>query len=366
MYRLLLRNPNNRAVSPEDYKNNSYFAPSSMKRASKRVKDLVKNNILNIIGSPKTFFISGTEKDTIGEDELEDYAIVGTDVRNAFSTTQFNLDTEYNGITIEFTKAGTKKYHELTRQVAATEASKIYFYIGGEKQTSLEIEESTNDFLSFYSSGYDKNVAQNFALQILMSSTGVDVEIVSYGLASATLESRGVVTSASIFVSLLLLLLILFPVFFKQLGLVADLSVVLGVVFAIFFLEALPVVAMSIAGAVGCIFGLGLLGAVHAMYLNKMKKEFMYLHRLPLSAKTAYKKYWLKVLDICSITFIGGLVLAVWNIPFVSTLGVCLAVFSFVSVFEGLVIFKDFVTWYVTINNKDYKKVNFKKGDINE
>ena len=42
MYRLLLRNPNNRAVSPEDYKNNSYFAPSSMKRASKRVKDLVK------------------------------------------------------------------------------------------------------------------------------------------------------------------------------------------------------------------------------------------------------------------------------------------------------------------------------------
>lgn len=323
-------------------------------------------NILNIIGDSKSFFISGTEADTIEESELASYDIIGTDVKSAQFTTQYNLDEEYNGITIFFTKSGAEKYHELTRQVSATESSKVFFYIDGQKQTSLSVEESTDDYLSFYSKGYTKDIAQNFALQIIMASTGVNIEISSYGTTTATVGNSALVSSLCILLVLLVAMLVLFPVFFGELGLVADLSILIGAVVSIFLLQSLPMVTMSIAGIVGAIFGFGIMGICHAMYLQKMKNEFYYLKRLPLSAKTAFKKSWLKILDICSITFIGGVVLGIWNIPFVSTFGIGLAVLAFVTLFMSVVVFKDFITWYININSKNYKKVKFTKGEENE
>ena len=326
-------------------------------------------NILNIIGDPKTFYISGTEAETIEESDLASYDIVGTDILDAYTTVQYNLDEEYNGITIMFNKSGAEKFHELSKQVSAKENEddrKVFFYIGGEKQTSLKIEESDNDYLSFYSSGYTKSVAQNFALQILMSSTGVNVEISSYGKTTPTLGMSGIITGLCILLTLLIAILILFPVFFGDLGFVADLSILTGAVASIFLLQALPIVTMSVSGIIGAIFGLAIMGICHAIYLFKMKSEFYYLKRIPLSAKTAFKKSWLKILDICVITFIGGLSLALWNIPFVSTFGVGLAVLAFISLFNSVVILKDFVTWYININSKNYKRLKFKKGDSNE
>jgi len=326
-------------------------------------------NILSIIGEPKSFFISATEADTLEEADLASYDIKGTDIKNAYSSTQYNIDDEYNSITIEFNKSGADKYHELTRQVYAKEEAnrKIFFYIGGAKQTSLPVQSVSSDSsLSFYSTSYSKELAQNFALQILMSSTGVNVELSSYGTTSATIGMPAFVSALCILLVLFIAILVVLPILFGDLGFVADLSIAFGAVASIFLLQALPIVTMSLTGILGAIFGLGIMGVCHFLYLNKMKSEFYYLKRLPLSAKTAFKKSWLKILDICLIPIISGISLGFWNIPFVSSFGIAIAVVAFVSLFNSVVILKDFVTWYITINNKNYKRVKFTKEAGNE
>ena len=327
-------------------------------------------NVLAIIGNPQDFYISGENKTTIKETELESYAIKGTDIKNAYATTQVYMDKESNGITIEFTKSGAEKYHELTKQVSATEDSKIYFYIGGQSQNSgLEIEgESDDDFLSFYFDGKSVSFddAKTFALQILMSSTGVNLEIVSNSLITPTL-GQNVLTLIMVGLMIAIVsIIILFPLFFGDLGLVADLSLLVGVALNVFLLQALPLTTSSVAGIIGSMIGIGLLVVAHAKYLLKMKKEFASLKKLQLSARTAFKKTWLKNLDLCAIPFIGGVALAVFNIPFVSTFGVSLAIGSFVALFNTIVVFKDFVTWYVYINPKNYKRIKFTKEAGNE
>ncbi len=47
MFRLLVRNEYNRAVAKSDYKNNDYFAASSVRRGEKRVRDIVKSITIN-------------------------------------------------------------------------------------------------------------------------------------------------------------------------------------------------------------------------------------------------------------------------------------------------------------------------------
>lgn len=328
------------------------------------------SNILSIIGEPQSFYISGTGQDSITEEELASYDILGTDIKNAYASTQVNMDKEYNGITIEFTEAGAKKYNELTKQVGAKESENtIYFYIGGQKQTQLdEIKESKEDKLSFYfnANSVSFESAQTFALQILMASTGVDLDLVSNNKTTPTLGQNALLYTIIALAVILVLVLIILPFIYGDLGFVADISILFGMVFNIFILQALPLTTSSIAGVVGSFVGMGILVLCHIMYLNKMKAEFYALKKLQLSARTGFKKSWLKILDVCVLAFIGSACLGFWNIPYVSTFGISLAVGAFVALFNTVVLFKDFITWYVCINTKKYKRVKFIKGESNE
>ena len=330
------------------------------------------SSVLSILGDSKTFFIAEKNSQTITEDDLKaegQVYISGIDIKNAYATTYvFNTQTQ-NGITIEFTKGGVEKYHELTKQVGASTDKTMYFYIGGEQQTSLpNVTESKEDTLSFYFDGDNVSYesAKVFALQILMSSTGVNLETISNNVTSPTLGNNTALYTAIAIGVMLLAVLVILPIIYGELGLVADLSVLIGGVLNIFALQALPFTTSSIAGAVGSIFGMAILVLCHVLYLNKMKSEFYSLKRLQLSAKTGFKKSWLKNLDICAISFIGGVALGLWNIPFISTFGISLAIGAFIALFNTVILFKDFITWYVWINNKNYKRVRFTKEEGNE
>ncbi len=333
-------------------------------------------NVLSIIGDSKTFFISELDQESITEEELQQYDIVGTQIRKAYATTQANLNKTINGITIEFTESGHKLYEQLTKKVSAKSSEsdrKITFYLGGQKQVSLDgITETTENKLSFYyeDDGSENAVtyetAQAFALQILMSSTGVNLKMISNNQTTATLGKNTLMYCLIVVAILLLATLVVLPVIFGDLGLVADLSIVIGAVLNIFILQALPFTTSSIAGIVGSMIGMGVLVACHVIYLFNMKSEFKSLKKLQLSARTGFKKSWLCALDISALTFIAGVVLGLFNLPVVATFGIGLAVGAFVALFNTVVIFKDFITWYVYINPKNYKRVKFTKEVGNE
>ena len=168
------------------------------------------------------------------------------------------------------------------------------------------------------------------------------------------------------FAFVLLISMIILPIVYGELGLVADLSVLFGGVFNIFLLQALPFTTGSVGTIFGALLGMGILVITHIIYLNKIKSEFYYLHKLQLAARTGFKKSWLINLDICTMIFLAAVSLTFWNIPYVSTFAIGLAVSVFVALFNVIVLFKDFVTWYVTINTKNYKKVKFTKGESYE
>ena len=378
VYEITTENVSNKEVNEtieqiRDILNAQGFVGSKVYRQGDFIKAEIESksnsaNILNIIGDSITFYISsiGKEQDTITESELNSYDLVGTDVKNAYSTTTVNMDKEYHGITIEFTVDGTEKLQELTKQVSATENSYVYFYFDGNKSTSLEVSETKNGVLSFYSEGYTEDTAQEYALQILMASTGVSLKTISNSTSTATLGQNVLLYSMLALAVVILLALVVLPIMFGDFGLVADMSILFGVVFNIFLLQALPLTTGSIATMFGSMLGIGIMILCHIIYLNKIKSEFKYLNKLQLSVKTGFKKSWLLNLDICTIVFLGALSLVFWNIPFVSTFAIGLAIGAFVALFNTIVLLKDFVTWYVYINTKNYKRVKFTKGGNNE
>ena len=356
--------------------NKQGFVGSKVYREGNYIKAEVESksnssSILSIVGNSKSFYISETNKsDTqttpFTKEDLKEYDLVETDIVDAYSTTTLNLNKEYNGVTIQFTEEGTKKLKDLTKKVSATSDKKVYFYIDGIQSTSLEVQETNNGVLSFYSENYSSEDAQNYALQILMASTGVKLKTISNNVTTATLGNNVLLLTMIAVAIVLLIAMILLPFLFGELGLVADMSIMFGGVFSIFLLQALPFTTGSIATIFGALLGMGILTICHVIYLNKIKSEFYYLNKMQLAARTGFKKSWLIVLDICAMVFLGAVSLTFWNIPYVSTFAIGLAVTSFVALFNTIVLLKDFITWYVTINTKNYKKVKFVKGENNE
>jgi len=327
--------------------------------------------ILSIIGSSKTFFITALNKEdgevTVEDLSAEDYYIDGTDVEYAKTNKNFQYNTEINGITIRFNAEGKEKLKQLTKQISVSSDKNLYFYIDGQKSTELPVEEVNNTgVLSFYSPSYSEEDAQNYALQILMASTGVKLKTISNSTTTATLGNYVVINSLIAIAIVLLAVLILFPIIFGDFGFLADMSVIISVVFGIFLLQALPFTTSSVASIFGMALGLVLVVVCHTIYLSKIKSEFKYLGKLKLSVKTGFKKSWLKNLDICVIAFLASLSLVFWNIPYLSTFAISLSIMAFVSLFTTVVVLKDFVTWYININPKNYKRVKFTKGEINE
>lgn len=323
------------------------------------------SNILAIIGTSRTFFISTKDQETITEEELNSFDIVGTDINNAFSTTQVQLDEEYNGVTIEFNQDGKDKLKDMKESLNGN--GNVYFYIDGTKSTSLEIDGSqSDDNISFYFSNATSESAKEYALNILMASTGVSLKTISNATTTPLLGSNVVKLTMIACAIILIAIFLVLPIMFGQFGIVADLSILIGVVFNIFILQALPLTTSSIAGIIGTTISIGLMAICHVIYLKKIKSEFKVLNRLQLAVRTGFKKSWLANLDICVITFLSAISLAFWKIPFVSTFGISLAIGTFFALFNTVIIFKDFVTWYVWINPKDYKKVKFTKGEQHE
>lgn len=347
------------------------FIGSKVYRQGNYIKAEVESSstsstILAIIGDSKTFYISATDKETITEKELGDNDIIGTDIVKAYSTKQYNLNKEYNGVTIKFNADGTKKLKELTKKAAATESSSVYFYIDGQKSTSLKVEESNDDFLSFYSEGYSQDTAKEYALQILMSSTGVSLDIVSNNISTAVMGNNLATFLIILSIIFVIACLIALPLIYGRFGILACLSILFAFVLNIFFLQALPFTTTSTGTVLGMWLGMALLIVCHILFLNKIKSEFKVLHKVPLAVKTGYKKSWLNILDLCVLTIIGALTLSLWKIPFVSTFAIGLSISSIIALFNSIYLFKEFITWYINIDYKNYKKLKLTKGEKNE
>lgn len=143
--------------------------------------------IRNLLSNQHTFFISEQDSNTLTQNELGVYDIVGSDILDVdvISTTQLNQT--YYGIEITFTENGFAKYSELVKQLSTTESSTIHFYIDGNKQTSLEVSEAEENNLKFYFSTTSKETIINFASTILQSSLNA-MEISNYVITSVTNE----------------------------------------------------------------------------------------------------------------------------------------------------------------------------------
>ena len=313
--------------------------------------------VLGLIGEPAK--LEFKKEDSATAEAL----LTGKDIKSA----EYSYDSQNNqhGVRLTFTSEGATKFHELTSELAPSQAP-LYIYIGGQKFSEPTVQSVIADGVTFISGGNMTNQkeAEAYATKILSGTYSVDLTLSEKNVIEATLGENALTLSIIAGVIGLVLIFVFMYLIYKNLGLLANLSLLIYVVIYMFFLSVLPFVQLTLPGIAGIILGLGMAVDGNIVVFERIKDEFKSGKKIPASFKAGFKRATITVLDSNITTIIASLVLAWLGTGSIRSFAYTLLISIVISMFTTLVVTRGLINWALPFNSTNYKKYGLKKGEV--
>ncbi len=292
--------------------------------------------------------------------------------KDAFSTASYKGETVSGGVSyysfdIKFTDKGIEA---LKTAVTTAEASDKEFTmninLGGETLYSETVDSTfieenlSKNTLSLYTQS--ESMARQQALQIKTGGLAQEYEISASKTNSPLLGVNASKLTAWAVIAAVILLIVLLPIFYKGLGLVADYTITFTVLLELLVLISLKNAVVNVGGIVG-ILAIILLTTVEMIAIfETIKKEFAKGKTVKFAVNTAYKSHWMKIVDTnvilgviaLSLVFLGKTVLK----SFAATFGIGIIISTIMTAFISQMFIKIFLGM-----TKKAKFYNLKKGE---
>ena len=315
--------------------------------------------ILSLIGS-------GEFKIKVSSSSSAETKISGKNVTAAFAMQD---PSTYNwGTYIGFDETGAEALSSITAS-AGSSTVYLYFYRGDSENYFFSLSVSsqiTNDFLFISSStgSMTKEDAIDLAIQVSTGSfetvLSIDGNVYKISPSSGEESLLGITIAGAVAV---LFILIIFGVVYRELGLMSILSILLFVGSALFFMQAIPVITLSVASLGAVLVGIILISSLHVILLEKIKSEYQLGKKLKTSIKTGYKKSIAIISEICGILAIISTVMYFICQGAMKSFSMIMIVCSVLSIIITL-FFTYHLNWsYSIFNPSNAKRVNFTREE---
>jgi len=307
--------------------------------------------ILNLIGEPASLEIKKVNS------EEADAIITGKHIKNVAAGQQ---NGEY-GVSVQFTDEGALLFKDLTSELSSSGGT-LYMFIGGEYYSQATVNETISTGSTFISGGMSTyEDAQEYATKIMSGTFDVELTLHSNEYVSATLGKDALKWAIIGGVIGLFLIFIIMYVRYRDFGLIADFSLIIYAILMLFFLQAIPFVQLTLAGIAGIILSLGMAVDANIVIFERMRDEYGMGKKIPTAVQNGFKKGLVTILDSNITTLIACLVLYIFGTGTIQSFAITLALGILLSMFTALVLTKIFCKWYLNLNSKNPKKLNFKR-----
>ena len=220
--------------------------------------------------------------------------------------------SEYKwGINFVFSDSGKDKIKTMTEAGTGT----LYVYVGEDEDPYTRVSydaKITNNSIFVY--GSTDNQADNdiSALTLLIAKQTVGLELIDKIVEIAPTLGENATTYMLIAVGVMLVLFVLAAfLLFGEFGYIIMLSLGLFVALMLFFMQAVPVFVLSLAGVVGAVLGLVIFFVSNLIIFNKIKQGYAEGKKIPLAVKTGFKDSTLTIVDINVLAIIAAVVMIV-------------------------------------------------------
>ena len=316
-------------------------------------------DLFEIIGEPVSLYLSLNENFDVSN-PTGTY-LSSKDISNAYVS--LGQDNSTYGVAVEFKSSASETFSEFSSQAASS--TTVYAYVGEESAISL----SSTNFIdssrtAFISGGVITNSSTAAEYYVRMTSGSYaanlslsEITVVSASMGQDALMFSSIAIGVAVFVIMLVMLLR-----FRELGLLADVSLVVFSILFAFFLMAVPFVQMSLAGIAGVLISLALAAAGNILVFERIRSEYASGRKIPLSVKNGFKKSLWPVLDIHIVTLIASILLYILGTTAIKSFAMVLLIGTILAAFCTQVVTRFLVKWYLPLNSTNAKRLNLKRS----
>lgn len=309
--------------------------------------------ILNLIGEPAELEIKKENN------EDAEAILTGKHIKNV-AAGRHPTTGEY-GVSIDFNDEGAILFKDLTAELSANQGT-LYMFIGGELYSQATVKETITQASTFISGGMNSlQEAQEYATKIMSGTFDVKLTLHSNEYVSATLGKDALLWAIIGGIIGLALIFVIMYVVYRDFGLIANLSLIIYAILMLFFLQAIPFVQLTLSGIAGIILSLGMAVDANIIIFERMKDEYKLGKKIPTCVEAGFKKGLITILDSNITTLIACLVLYIFGSGTIKSFAITLAIGILISMFTALVLTRIFCKWYLHLNSKNPKKLNFKR-----
>lgn len=312
--------------------------------------------IFDLIGTPASLEF---KKENSADAEA---VLTGQNVVNAFASYQSTSSGAYEyGVVIEFDSEGSQKFYELTNEQTG---DNIYIFINGELFSQPSVSSAISGGSTFISGSMDsQEAAEDFALQILSGTFSVNLTLLENTVVSATLGDSALMYGL-IAGGIALVFIFAFMIWrYRMMGAMATLALCFYVILMLFFLQAIPLVQLTLAGIAGIILSIGMAIDGNIIIFERIKEEYASGKRIEPSIRAGFKKAFSAIMDSNITTIVVALVLALLGTGSIQGFAITLLIGVVLSMFSSLVITRSLLNMYYPLNSTNAKKYSLKRED---
>lgn len=318
------------------------------------------------IESVLTSIGAGELKIRTSSDASADVVISGSNVVSAYATQYQTSSYEYQwGAFILFDDEGKEALANATNSASSSSSVTLYMFRGDNESSFFQLqisEKVTAGYMFISSSSMTEAYASSLALELHAGSLPLVVN--TFGEVS-TFKTQNSVMLGVIIASgaLLLAVIVLLVVRYRELGLLALVSLVLFAGLSLFLMQAIDYFELSITGLAGLVLSLILFTFAHIYIFENIKKEYAIGRKISTSVKNGFNKSNLLVVDASVIFVVLGLLVFLIGGGALKAFGISLFVCSILSLVISLVITRTLAFSYLAFNKTNNKRLNLTREE---
>ena len=212
-------------------------------------------------------------------------------------------------VILNFTNEGVSRFSEATQKVLNSSDTKLYIYLGDEVISSPTVNSVINSS-SAQITGFDTYDAADAVASVIESGRlPIEYEVSESRSISARLGENAINKSLIAGGIGLLIIFALMIVFYRGLGVAADIALYIYTLAYIFVLAIVPNIQLTLPGIAGIILSIGMAVDANIVIFERIKQEYALGKTYLSSVQAGFKRAVITVIDSNVTTILSAIVL---------------------------------------------------------
>ena len=213
-------------------------------------------------------------------------------------------------VILRFTSEGVSRFHAATTTVYNNSSdNKLYIYLGDTLISSPTVNEPINN-ASAQITGFDSYDAADAVASVIESGRlPINYEVSEARSISARLGENAINNSLIAGAIGLAIIFLLMIIFYRGMGVAADIALYIYVLLYVFVLAIVPNVQLTLAGIAGIILSIGMAVDANIVIFERIKQEYALGKTYATAVKSGFSRAIITVIDSNVTTILSAIVL---------------------------------------------------------